>query len=166
MPVTRVISGPLCLSFYSMRRERERESGREEEIERGMIRYNIFFPQGLEVKSVSSESPDKSILSVIKQAARQTAVRNQLLGRWHADILGLGWTFQRAVAVPLVASLAELPICASCRPHVLDQLSIRDDLKGWLTGTKKVTCPLDHQYKNLLTRFLLLTNLYTFSKKP
>ena len=98
---------------------------------------------GIEVKSGNT-------LAVIKEAATQNKIRNQLLGRWHSDILSPDWTYERVVALPMVQSLSEA-ICASCRPYVLDQTRLKKGLKNLLTGSSKVH-PVDHQYKNLLTR--------------
>ena len=100
---------------------------------------------GIEVKSGNT-------LAVIKEAATQNKIRNQLLGRWHSDILSPDWTYERVVALPMVQSLSEA-ICASCRPYVLDQTKLKKGLKNLLTGSsKELTHPVDHQYKNLLTR--------------
>ena len=101
----------------------------------------------MEVKSGNSQD-------VINNAAKQNRERNELLGRWHGDILGPDWTYERVVALPMVDSLGPLPVplCRNCEPYVLDGSSLenRSDLKNLLAG--QPVHPVDHQYKNLLVR--------------
>ena len=94
---------------------------------------------------------------VINNAAKQNRERNELLGRWHGDILGPDWTYERVVALPMVDSLGQppVPLCGNCKPYVLDGSSLenRKNLKDWLAGQPGQSVhPVDHQYKNLLVR--------------
>ena len=95
--------------------------------------------------------------TVIKVAAKQNKIRNQLLGRWHSDILSPDWTYERVVALPMVNFLPPLPgLCSHCRPFVLQGKSMMREVEGLL---KRETAHhhVDHQYKNLLTREQFLT---------
>ena len=101
---------------------------------------------------------EKSILNAVDKAARQTAVRHQLLGSWHGDILGPEWTIERAVALPMVPALSADAgdICETCRPYLLDRARLDQGLEDWLKGASSPPAyPVGQQYKNFLIRDIL-----------
>ena len=112
-----------------------------------MLYFSSYFYLGVEVKSGNT-------LSKIKEGAKQNKEGNQLLGRWHRDILSPDWTYERVVALPMVESLPTFPhpICASCEPYVLDGSRLKKGLRDWLAGSQPAPHPVDHQYEILLTR--------------
>ena len=96
-------------------------------------------------------------LTVIKVAAKQNKIRNQLLGRWHSNILSPDWTYERVVALPMVNFLPPPPaLCSHCRPFVLHGKSMMREVEDRLKG-ETAHHHVDHQYKNLLTREQFLT---------
>ena len=119
------------------------------------------------MKSGTTDKTGKtSIVSVIKKAAAQNRIRNQLLGRWHRDILSPDWTYERVVALPMVQCLPPLTesLCVSCEPYVLDRVRLEKGLEDWLAG-QPAPHPVDHQYTNLLTRNQFNIHLYCTSPK-
>jgi hypothetical protein len=125
-----------------------------------------FFPADIEVKSAEHS------INKLKEAAGQTARRNHLLGRLHADILQSNWSYVRAVALPMIVvedaekgqSSRNPKPCTNCRRFILDK-SCLQDIPGWMAWLlghqKEFSFPVDQQYKNILTRiigFLLVSD--------
>jgi len=136
----------------------------------------IVFPTShriidIEVKSTDAESENTG--KDIQNAAQQTARRNKLFQKLHQDILSSEWTYIRAVALPLVSSLKDIPslkICTRCREYILDRGQLNSSLEAWMTTTRQqghqASSTMD-QFRNLLTRivgFLLISDTQHLNK--
>jgi hypothetical protein len=122
----------------------------------------------IEVKAIDNSCDKDRVLTKIREAAKQTIERQEILRKQHSDILLHDWTYVRAVALPFIRSGKDLPIsqvCSRCTEFILDRDRL-ENLEKWLKQRLKVQGYLaqglqeDHQYINLLRRisgFILIS---------